>query len=58
MDIYLFTEENSDKEAAAGDKKGEQQSGTKTPIGIYPVATAIVAAYLVVKTGKSRRRKI
>jgi beta propeller repeat protein len=60
MDIFMFTEEASETGVAAGEEIGaEAGDGAKqSPLGIYPVSAAVIAAYLLVTAGKSRRRKI
>jgi len=57
MDIFMFTDESTDRGVAAGEKKGEADA-KKAPLGIYPVAASIVAAYLILTIGKSKRRRI
>ena len=60
MDIFMFTEDASETGIAAEEEKGDEAgSGAKeSPLGIYPASAAVIAAYLIVTSGKDRKRKI
>ncbi len=57
MDIFMFTEDASETESTAGEKT-EAETGSKAPLGIYPVsAGGVIAAYLMINSGKKGKRK-
>jgi beta propeller repeat protein len=56
MDIFMFTEDASETESTAGEKT-EAETGSKAPLGIYPVSAGVIAAYLMINSGKKGKRK-
>jgi beta propeller repeat protein len=59
MDIFMFTDDSSETGAAAGEEKeAEAGAGAKAPLGIYPASAAVIGAYLIISSGKNRRRKV
>ena len=53
MDIFMFTEESSAGETASKEEGNSEE--VKSPLGIYPAAAAILAAYLIGNYGKRQK---
>ena len=54
----MFTEEGYETGAAAGEEMGDEAGSKESPLGIYPVSAAVIAAYFIVSSGKNRRRRL
>jgi len=52
----MFTKADPERETPEAEGEKAETVG-KSPLGIYPAAAAIAAAYLVTIGGKSKRRK-
>ena len=55
MDIFMFTEDASETESTAGEKQKLKQAQSASRI--YPVSAGVIAAYLMINSGKKGKRK-